>query len=255
MDKPIDKTVSCSEAHCLGINGNKLFSCAKNQNIASRFGQLGRPTDKDEQPNQWKEVKLPRGVIPTAVSAGGDSHSGHSAVATADGDVYTVGCDRWQQLGLGSSASGSSGYTWKGGKVWQRELQRVFSLDRILPGSKKCKAVDVSCGNEHTSVLCDSGHVVTFGKGNDGQLGTSNNGRNNDSGPFLSTPLVSVALSVPDLSDKAKAGTLKVFSKENCSCVFEKNDGLGWKVANCSGVCTNGDLLLSMVESLKDKYS
>jgi len=49
---------------------------------------------------------VPLDVEVIAVAAGGAKDAGHSAAVDINGGVWTWGCDRWQQLGLGSSDTG-----------------------------------------------------------------------------------------------------------------------------------------------------
>lgn len=47
----------------------------------------------------------------STVYTGGTKDSGHTALVDEDGGLWMAGCDRWQQLGLGSSFTGAAGYT------------------------------------------------------------------------------------------------------------------------------------------------
>ena len=96
-----------------------------------------------------------------AVAAGGGADAGHSLAVTRHGDTYAWGCDRWQQLGLGSAEAGAVGYTWEGGKLWQTAPRRVEALRGI---------VDVAAGADHSLALASDGQVYAWGRGNDGQL-------------------------------------------------------------------------------------
>ena len=88
------------------------------------------------------------GVV--AVAAGGGADAGHSLAVTRHGDTYAWGCDRWQQLGLGSAEAGAVGYTWEGGKLWQTAPRRVEALRGI---------VDVAAGADHSLALARDGQV------------------------------------------------------------------------------------------------
>ena len=93
---------------------------------------------------------------------GGDKDAGHSAALTELGNVYVWGCDRWQQLGLGSADAGGVGYTWEGGRLWQDTPQRAWV--------KNIK--HIACGSDHTVALSKDGSTVyTWGRGEHGQLG------------------------------------------------------------------------------------
>ena len=92
------------------------------------------------------------GVV--AVAAGGGADAGHSLAVTRHGDTYAWGCDRWQQLGLGSAEAGAVGYTWEGGKLWQTAPRRVEALRGV---------VDVAAGADHSLALARDGQVLRLG--------------------------------------------------------------------------------------------
>jgi hypothetical protein len=247
----------CSGAvhgHCLEVVAGNVFSwvhtdlsSSKPKKSASyvknslKFGQLGRAASEQDCTSKGRVQQLPTNAI--RVAAGGDNQSGHSAVLTATGAVFTFGCDRWQQLGLGSSSGGTAGYTWLDGKIWQREAKPVIALSSI-------KVVDIACGFEHTACLCESGEVVTFGRGNRGQLGltTGSDQRSAKNGPWLSCPTVSPHLSV------AKGGQgYRIGAEENCTCTFKVGTDGDYSVANCSGKCDKVGLLERMVQRIRDR--
>ena len=63
---------------------------------------------------------------------GGLPDAGHTAIVDAHGRLWMTGCDRWQQLGLGSANGGASGYTWTSGKVFQTAFrQNTFVPDYL----------------------------------------------------------------------------------------------------------------------------
>jgi alpha-tubulin suppressor-like RCC1 family protein len=131
---------------------------------------------------------------------GGFGSAGHTAILDTEGRLWVCGCDRWQQLGLGSSQSGSSGYTWTGGRLWQEQLQLnthvvtlLQTLDPSLGSLSTSSATaaittaasdkddqsrryirDVALGGDHTVILsANKRDVITFGKGAEDQLGLS----------------------------------------------------------------------------------
>ena len=175
--------------------------------------------------------------------AGGFADSGHSAILDSLGHLWLCGCDRWQQLGLGSSRAGSSGYTWKGGKLWQdrfrRDVHVVELLRRLDPtlaamddgrsssttegGTPSRRWIrDVALGGDHTVVLSSNMRdVIAFGKGSEGQLGLS-------SKPFVSSPAKSKILS----SGTADIGAVCAY--RNCSIALDVNGGVMSKAGKCS---------------------
>jgi hypothetical protein len=206
---------SCGENHCLLLDSlGRVFSRAKSSDRATcgralRFGQLGRPATAADCTEAGR-VEIPSREPAVAIAAGGDKSSGHSVVVLRDGTVFAFGCDRWQQLGLGSASGGAAGYTWANGKIWQREPTHLPALDGA-------GVVDVACGSEHTACLTRGGQVWTFGRGDRGQLGIGARGGSDGKGPWLSAPGVSAALSA---SAQAGAGGLGIAAVRDCTCVY-----------------------------------
>ena len=190
--------------------------------------------------------------------AGGFADSGHSAILDSSGHLWLCGCDRWQQLGLGSSRAGSSGYTWKGGKLWQDRFRRDVHVVELLRRLDSTLAMDggrrgddgagcggrssssssssteeggdpsrrwirdVALGGDHTVVLSSNMRdVVAFGKGSEGQLGLS-------SKPFVSSPAKSKILS----SGTADIGAVCAY--RNCSMALDVHGGVMSTAGKCS---------------------
>ncbi|KAL3800755.1 hypothetical protein ACHAW5_002469 [Stephanodiscus triporus] len=178
--------------------------------------------------------------------AGGFADSGHSAILDASGHLWLCGCDRWQQLGLGSSNGGSTGYAWGGGKPWQdrfrknahvadllRRLDPSLPMDRpgdddddrrmMMEGDSSRRWIrDVALGGDHTVVLSSNGKdVIAFGKGSEGQLGLS-------SRPFVSSPAKSKILS------SGAADISAVCAYRNCSMTLDVNG----EVLSTAGKCS-----------------
>ena len=119
--------------------------------------------------------------------------------------LIACGCDRWQQLGLGSTEAGAAGYTWKEGKLWQYYPQKVHSLSNKL-------VIAVEAGADHSVALLDSGEVWTWGRGEHGQLGQQGK-------PFVMPPTKSAELSsCPNQSVRA------IRAEGNCTAVFVSNE-------------------------------
>ena len=180
--------------HSIGITADGL---AYSWGRSNSFGQLGR-AGKSKVP---LPITTLGGVKAIRAYTGGTKESGHSAILDTNGYLWLTGCDRWQQLGLGSSNAGAAGYTWKEGRIWQEQFQRNDYLDTILrdrlsstseKDNDTCPIRDVALGADHTVVLSSNQRdVYTFGKGGEGQLGLHGK-------PFVSTPIRSTILSEKD---------------------------------------------------------
>lgn len=143
---------------------------------------------------------------------------------------------------MGSSNGGSSGYTWKGGKLWQESFQKndhvlelIKRLDPSLASnntdmSKNSTSLDLSrrwirdvaLGGDHTILLSSNKKdVVVFGKGGEAQLGLS-------SKPWVSSPAKSKLLSssTPDIS--------AVCAFRNCSMTLDDGGEVISKAGKCS---------------------
>ena len=225
----------------------------------NNFGQLGRPSSttktskasSKQQPqpveceahlnrNSQQENVTANSSAPTTAAntnrvvfvkayVGGASDSGHSALLDTDGHLWFAGCDRWQQLGLGSSAGGSAGYTWNQGRIWRNQFVKN---DFLVNGNNDVGGIrDVSLGGDHTVILSKNQQdVFVFGKGGDGQLGV--NGK-----PFVSAPTRSKVLSVPQtasytINSKKIAAVCAI---QHCSLTLDE-DG---NVMNQAGKCRN----------------
>ena len=197
-------TSNDESTHNIGITSDGIaYTWGKSNSL----GQLGRDGKKNtpqqalfsdpiqatcngkgEKSKQTKliQTKAAKGFV------GGTTDAGHSAILDENGYLWFTGCDRWQQLGLGSSAAGAAGYTWTA--LWQETFQRNDHL-RVLMKSKTntndgIEIRDVAIGGDHTLVLSNNRKdVFSFGKGREGQLGLQSEK------PFVSSPVHAKALS------------------------------------------------------------
>ncbi|KAL4472922.1 hypothetical protein ABPG72_007799 [Tetrahymena utriculariae] len=115
-------------------------------------GQLGLGENK-----QGKKYAIPRicsfNVVIQQISCG----KNHSAFIASNGYVYTMGSNEFGKLGLSH----------------QQLIKNAFS-PQLVESIQKFKAIGISCGFEHTGVVCSNGEVFTWGKNTDGQLGLGN---------------------------------------------------------------------------------
>mmetsp|Transcript_7757 Transcript_7757/g.14126 ORF Transcript_7757/g.14126 Transcript_7757/m.14126 type:complete len:272 (-) Transcript_7757:75-890(-) len=207
--------------HAIGIDADgTAYSWGSN----NAMGQLGRSRGELSKPYpvlivpQDADIRFSRGF------AGGLSESGHSAILdTTRTRLYIAGCDRWQQLGLGSSSGGASGYTWTdGGRIWRNEFVFTKHLHEFMnetSGTNKIR--DVALGGDHTVVLSGNQHdVYTFGKGGEGQLGVMGK-------PFVSAPVKSTKLSSKSLSIAA------VCAIQHCSLTIDDRGNVMDEAGKC----------------------
>jgi len=212
--------------HSIGVTAD---GAAYSWGRSSSLGQLG--LDANETPSGIPgRVPLPAHVKAKKAFAsnGSDSDSGHSAILDNEGKLWMAGCDRWQQLGLGSSNAGSTGYTWKDGKLWQeRFLQSSFVIDLMKQNNDECSIRDVALGGDHTLVLSSNKRdVYGFGKAGDGQLGFIGK-------PFVSAPRKSSILS--------EDGVAAICAVRNCSSTIDPQGQVKRQVGKCrSKLVSNG---------------
>ena len=209
---------------------------------SSGFGQLGRPTGKtsassgdDGKSIHYEHSRTPGPAVFSGTDenqvqgyrayVGGASDSGHTAVLDVTGNLWMTGCDRWQQLGLGSPAGGSAGYTWVGGKTHQTSFQRNEFITTLLQQhDANARIRDVALGGDHTVVLSSNQKdVFAFGKGAEGQLGLNEK-------RFVSAAARSSLLSASSNNATAIAS---VCAMQNCSLTMDRNG----KVLQTAGKC------------------
>jgi len=132
------------------------------------------------------------GDEPIRVYVGGNKEAGHSAIVDKNNDMWMCGCDRWQQLGMGSVNGGSSGYTWT--SIWEGTFRRNEFISSM-------RIRDVALGGDHTAVLHENGQdIYTFGKGAEGQLGLKTKAFVHAAAksPLLSAPNTAVVCAIND---------------------------------------------------------
>ncbi|KAG7257912.1 hypothetical protein CRUP_021842 [Coryphaenoides rupestris] len=134
--------VSCGYYHSAFVTvGGGLYTFGERDS-----GKLGLGTD---QLSGHRTPQLVRGVNgrATQVACGG----GHTVVLTEEG-VYTFGLGQFGQLGHGTFVF---------------ESRQPHTVDHFRTG----RAARVSCGENHTAVITESGLLYTFGDGRHGKLG------------------------------------------------------------------------------------
>lgn len=219
----VAKPDGSSAKHSIGITSDgRAFSWGSKNHL----GQLGRDTTSSSDskkrplPVEYEASSAPP-VSFSKAYVGGFGESGHSALLDSSGSqLWFSGCDRWQQLGLGSTQGGASGYTWDQGRIWRNKFVRndFFTLSGQT-------IRDVALGGDHTVVLSSNQKdVYVFGKGGDGQLGV-------DGKPFVSAPTRSRAL-----SETAQQKVAAVCAIHHCSFTLDDKGRTLRKTGKCRSI-------------------
>jgi alpha-tubulin suppressor-like RCC1 family protein len=235
---------------------------------SSGFGQLGRPTGKtsgssgndDSKSVHHEHSRTPGPAVFSGTSenetiqgyrayVGGASDSGHTAVLDTTGNLWMTGCDRWQQLGLGSPAGGSAGYTWVGGKTHQTSFQKnAFITTLLQQHDASARIRDVALGGDHTVVLSSNQKdVFAFGKGAEGQLGLNEK-------RFVSAAARSPVLSASSSKSTSPAtmdamAIASVCAMQNCSLTMDRNG----KVLQTAGKCRETSDFVKALATCRDR--
>ncbi|KAK3279701.1 hypothetical protein CYMTET_12430 [Cymbomonas tetramitiformis] len=172
-------------------------------------------------------VLLPDGVHIESVTCG----LAHAALVATNGGLWTVGCDRWLQLGRSASS------TWQGGRIWQSTAKQVSG---VLQGQHVTAS---ACGDDHTCALTMDGHVMCFGRGRDGQLGLV-------AKEVAALPGRAVQLEPPASTcegSSSRRAVMGITAGGNCTCSW-----FGPKIgeARCVGKCPCSRRLALVVEQI-----
>ena len=255
--------ISEGPRHSLGITADGRLYSWGNSTASNSLGQLGRDTSTSK-----KKVTRPGLVEPfhdnhlraakVFVSNSAQKDSGHSAIIDENGRLWMSGCDRWQQLGLGSANGGAAGYTWKGGKLWHDKFILSESITAVIPKKQQTNNSDdenknmaqrttrtstiirdVALGGDHTLVLSSNKQdVFAFGKCGDGQCGFIGK-------PYVSAPKRSKLLSVTNSirssdstedtsNDSSRKYIAAVCAVEACSITIDDAGKVMRKVGKCT---------------------
>ena len=151
-----DRIVQISEGTdhilLLGESG-KVYSYGSNV-----YGQLGDSTRVSRQENITTTARLgDKSILENIIEvSAGDRYS---IVVTKDGKVYTFGINGEQQLGYSNDLEAKG------------IQESIYAIQKELTENVE----RVSAGYTHTSVYTEDGNVYTWGNGENGQLGNSDN--------------------------------------------------------------------------------
>ncbi|CAK4250697.1 unnamed protein product [Aphanomyces euteiches] len=141
--------ISCGSRHTLALTAQgDVYSWGWGQ-----MGQLGHDNHKSLTLPTKIEYFADRNIQLVDISAGGC----HSGAVTNTGLVYMWGEAHWGQLGVVDDSI--------------EVHQATPVLCRVLPDNSTDKIVSVSCGGTHTVALSEHGHVYSWGRRDNGQLG------------------------------------------------------------------------------------
>jgi len=240
--------ISEGPSHSLGIRGDGRVYSWGNSKSSNNLGQLGRGTSSPaKHPCPVDGFNDGLTAAKVFVSNSVQKDSGHSAIIDQFGRLWMSGCDRWQQLGLGSVNGGSAGYTWKGGKLWHEKFMLSESvtteirknhqnkIDNTNNDAEAPSIRDVALGADHTLVLSSNKQdVFAFGKCGDGQCGFIGK-------PYVSAPRKSKLLSIAnniESSDSEISGSKNyiaaVCAIESCSITVNDDGKILRKVGKCT---------------------
>lgn len=139
---------------------------------SNKYGQLGISSQDDAHPSPAELIKFKLLFI-SLITCG----SYHSLALTSSGNIFSWGCNRYGQLGIGTFTN--------------------TSTPSLIISFENKAAIFIAGGGKHSAVITQNGSLFTFGCGESGQLGHETN-RSNCSIPkqvqeFMGTQIVQVA--------------------------------------------------------------
>jgi len=222
VQEPEFESIAHGSRHSIGLTSD---GSAYSWGRSNAVGQLGRESTVETPSKQPGRIPIPTKITRAFCSRGCSTGSGHSALLDTDGRLWMAGCDRWQQLGLGSVNGGTSGYTWIDGKLWQERFVLSGSvLDLMKTKPRDSQSIrDVALGGDHTLVLASNQRdVYGFGKGGDGQLG------------LVGKPFVSATVKSKTLSEEQSGVLLSaICAVQNCSVTLDINGDVRSRAGKC----------------------
>eukprot|EP00794_Sanderia_malayensis_P020427 gene20427-22440_t len=140
--------ICCGGMHTVALSSDgKLYTWGCNDE-----GALCRATseeDADEYNAVCADLNLNSKIVQASA---GDSHT---AVLLENGDVYACGTFRDMNGAIGLTPKGQS-----------KEPVKVYPTS-----NSDDRAIKITSGNDHVVILTETGHIFTFGSGEQGQLG------------------------------------------------------------------------------------
>ncbi|XP_043847779.1 X-linked retinitis pigmentosa GTPase regulator isoform X3 [Dromiciops gliroides] len=154
IGKPIS-WISCGYYHSAFVTAEgELYTFGEPEN-----GKLGL------SPEQLKNHRIPQLVLGIPGKVNQVACGGGHTVALTEEEVYTFGLGQFGQLGLGTF---------------------IFETPepKVIKHLQNQKIHYIACGENHTALISDTGHMYTFGDGRHGKLGL---GQENFTNQFVPT--------------------------------------------------------------------
>ncbi|CAH1787997.1 unnamed protein product [Owenia fusiformis] len=152
--------VSCGPQHVVVVGSNgEIYSWGK-----GAHGRLGLGNEEDYCTPM--EVTLSEPVFVREVRCGIDG----TMFLTDVGSVLACGNNEYNKLGLNQR----QGFLMAMKNIFNKTEVEGQKVPTVIKALTKHRVVDVSMGPKHCAVLVEPGHVYTFGRNNEGQLGTEN---------------------------------------------------------------------------------
>eukprot|EP01130_Rhizamoeba_saxonica_P018053 TRINITY_DN8938_c0_g1_i1.p1 TRINITY_DN8938_c0_g1~~TRINITY_DN8938_c0_g1_i1.p1 ORF type:complete len:998 (-),score=180.28 TRINITY_DN8938_c0_g1_i1:21-3014(-) len=139
---------ACGQHHTLVLTSDyKVFAFGRNDR-----GQLGISKDEFDISFRPKLIK-----------------------SLSDKNIVRIACGSFHSLAL--SGSNRAVWSWGSGRHGQTGRGNFEDVDSPLPvmGLLNVPVSSIYCGHEHSILLTESGNVYSFGRNNEGQLGTRSN--------------------------------------------------------------------------------
>ncbi|XP_013390784.1 uncharacterized protein LOC106159131 [Lingula anatina] len=158
-------SVACGPHHVVVVGGDgEIFSWGKGSH-----GRLGHGNEEDcAQPMQ---VKITEPMMVREVFCGVDG----TMLLTDVGSVLAFGNNEYNKLGLNNR----QGFLMAMKNIFAKTEVEEVKAPTIVRALTNHRVINASLGPKHSAVLVEPGHVYTFGKNAEGQLGTGNTKQQN----------------------------------------------------------------------------
>ncbi|KAH9389619.1 putative E3 ubiquitin-protein ligase herc4, partial [Tyrophagus putrescentiae] len=182
------------------LETTEVFSCGSNER--HQLGRLG----------SWRKLEVIDSLSARNIVQISCGHF-HSCALSEAGEVFSWGCNRYAQLGLGSSEPS--------------ELGKPTIIKKLA--TNVSPVIQVACGGNHNLALTKNGELWTFGDNSYGQCGIGSTER------FVSSPTLVTSLQFTPIRTISAGGAHSaIVTFGNKLFMFGKNE-----FGQCSGQLTN----------------